>query len=187
MEWYLYDESEAGDNYLLFDNFSVTASASAVSPSITAQPESQTVEAGDFVIFFVTATATPPVSYQWQFNGIALPDETDDFLLVFDVQSINAGDYSVIVSNGAGKITSAPARLTVSGDSAGLTLQISLSPQPRIAWLSQAGVNYQVQFTTDLSQPNWKPFGQSISGTGGVVSFTDSTATGSQRFYRIVQ
>jgi len=61
-----------------------------------------------------------------------------------------------------------------------------LGHQNRIeAMLNQE--SYQVQFITDLSQPNWKPFGQSISGSGGVVSFTDSMATGSQRFYRIVQ
>lgn len=44
----------------------------AVAPEIVVQPESQAVGAGATVTFSVVATGTTP-SYQWQFNGEAIP------------------------------------------------------------------------------------------------------------------
>src|SRR6266446_5072713 len=53
-------------------NFWVDAvfnSAAAVAPSITAQPASQTVTAGQTATFSVTASGTAPLTYQWKKNG----------------------------------------------------------------------------------------------------------------------
>src|SRR5207245_6575276 len=52
---------------------SVTSSAATltvnVPPSITTQPASQTVTAGQTATFSVTASGTAPLSYQWSKNG----------------------------------------------------------------------------------------------------------------------
>jgi hypothetical protein len=39
---------------------------------ITVQPAGQTVLAGSQVILQVTATGSPPLAYQWSYNGIRL-------------------------------------------------------------------------------------------------------------------
>lgn len=39
-------------------------------PSITAQPQNQTVFAGQSATLTVTATGDAPLSYQWTFNGL---------------------------------------------------------------------------------------------------------------------
>src|SRR5260370_14387685 len=44
--------------------FSVTIAANAVAPSITAQPANPTVPAGQTATFSVTASGTPPLTYQ---------------------------------------------------------------------------------------------------------------------------
>src|SRR5207248_2515823 len=47
----------------------LTVNAAAVGPTITTQPVSQTVTAGQTATFTVVAAGTAPLSYQWQKNG----------------------------------------------------------------------------------------------------------------------
>jgi pectate lyase len=91
----------------------LTVNAAPVPPSITTQPASQTVNAGSSVTFSVVATGTAPLSYQWKFNGGNITGATSSSLTLNNVQSANAGSYTVLVSNSAGSVTSAAATLTV--------------------------------------------------------------------------
>src|SRR2546427_11432348 len=50
----------------------LTVSAAAVAPSITTQPLSQTVTAGQPPSFSVTATGAAPLTYQWKKNNVAI-------------------------------------------------------------------------------------------------------------------
>src|ERR1019366_278359 len=84
-----------------------------VPPTITTQPESQTVALGQNASFSVTANGTAPLSYQWSFNGAALAGATSSTLPLNNVQTNKAGSYTVVVTNMAGSITSAVAPLTV--------------------------------------------------------------------------
>src|SRR5205807_6409743 len=49
--------------------------------------------------------------YQWQFNGNPIARGTSTSFLTNNIQSPALGDYTVVVSNSAGSITSAVARL----------------------------------------------------------------------------
>jgi hypothetical protein len=82
-------------------------------PSITTQPLSQTTAVGSKVTFRVVAAGTAPLSYQWRFKSRILPGATASSLVLANVQSTNAGGYSVVVSNIAGGITSGTATLYV--------------------------------------------------------------------------
>ncbi|MEI2725306.1 MAG: cohesin domain-containing protein [Verrucomicrobiota bacterium] len=82
-------------------------------PFIVSQPASQTVTAGNNATFTVGAGGTPPLSYQWRFNSNDLTGETGVSLTLTNVQIANAGNYSVVVSNGLGAVTSSNALLTV--------------------------------------------------------------------------
>jgi plastocyanin len=88
-------------------------------PTVVAQPGSQTVQVGQNVTFSVTATGTSPLSYQWRFNGANIPNATATSLVLNNVQTNNAGNYSVIVSNPLGMATSTDATLTVRGQPVG--------------------------------------------------------------------
>jgi hypothetical protein len=84
-----------------------------VPPSFTLQPGNQIAEAGDRATFTNAATGTVPLAYQWRFNGAALPGKTNTSLTLTNVDFTNAGDYTVVVMNVAGSITSQTATLTV--------------------------------------------------------------------------
>lgn len=80
-------------------------------PTITSQPVSATVTAGNTANFSVTATNA--ASYQWFFNGNALGGATSATLSVPNAQSANAGSYFVAVTNPSGTTNSNTVTLTV--------------------------------------------------------------------------
>ncbi len=82
-------------------------------PSITSQPLSRTNLAGTDAVFSVTASGTPPLGYQWQFNNAKIPGATAATLTVSGAQPTNAGNYTVVITNVAGAVTSSIASLTV--------------------------------------------------------------------------
>ncbi|MGD0651989.1 MAG: M4 family metallopeptidase [Verrucomicrobiia bacterium] len=84
-----------------------------VPPTITTQPTNQTVVAGGTAAFSVLADGTPPLSYQWSFNGTNLTGATSGSLTLTNVQLTQAGTYAVQVANTAGSTTSSNAMLTV--------------------------------------------------------------------------
>ncbi|MBI2924123.1 MAG: SUMF1/EgtB/PvdO family nonheme iron enzyme [Verrucomicrobia bacterium] len=81
--------------------------------SITTQPVSQTVNAGQNASFTVTATGTAPLSYQWRKNGVNISGATSATLTLNSVGAGNSGAYSVVVSSPQGSATSANATLAV--------------------------------------------------------------------------
>ncbi len=57
---------------------------------------------GANVTLTVIATGPAPLSYQWQFNGANLPNETNKTLPFIALALTNAGDYTAIVTNLSG-------------------------------------------------------------------------------------
>src|SRR5437870_2479440 len=93
----------------------LTVSAAAVAPSITMQPLSQTVTAGQPASFSVTATGTAPLSYQWNKNDVAISGATSStYTTAATTSSDHGAQFTVVVSNAAGSATSSAAMLTVS-------------------------------------------------------------------------
>lgn len=95
-----------------------TATSTVVAPSITTQPVSQSVTAGDAARFSVAATGTSP-TYQWYKNGTALTGATGSSLAIAATSTSDAGSYTVAVKNSSGSVTSAAATLTVRAASVG--------------------------------------------------------------------
>ncbi len=91
----------------------LTVSTNGIPPTINTPPQSQTVEKGQNATFTVTANGTQPLLYQWRFNGGDLVGATSSSYTRFNAQTNDAGPYTVVVTNGAGSITSAPATLSV--------------------------------------------------------------------------
>lgn len=90
--------------------------AAAVAPSITTQPLSQTVKAGDSVSFTVVATGTAPLIYQWAKGGSNITDAIDATYTIAAASNANEGEYTCTVTNGVGNATSNPAALDVRTD-----------------------------------------------------------------------
>jgi glycogen debranching enzyme len=77
------------------------------------QTETQTVTTGSSVQFSVTASGRPTATYQWYFNGTAISGATSSTYAISNVQSGNAGTYTVVVSNTVGSVTSNAVTLIV--------------------------------------------------------------------------
>jgi len=81
---------------------------------IVSQPQPQQCFIGSSAVFSVVAGGTPPLTYQWQFNGANLVGCTNSSLVLTNIQAGAAGNYSVVVSHPGGSVTSAAALLYVS-------------------------------------------------------------------------
>jgi hypothetical protein len=103
----------AGSLYLACSNHTIRKGVLAVAPAIITQPQGRTVAVGGGVQFAVTAAAVPEPAYQWYFNGAAINGATAASYGFGAARASDAGDYTVVVSNALGTVTSAKAVLTV--------------------------------------------------------------------------
>jgi polyhydroxybutyrate depolymerase len=83
-------------------------------PTITSQPSAVSVVAPASVTFFVTATGTATLSYQWRRNGVDIAGATTASYTLTPTSVADSGaNFSVRISNSAGTVESANAALTV--------------------------------------------------------------------------
>ena len=92
----------------------LTVSASASNPVISAQPTNLTVFAGRPAIFSVTTSGTAPLRYQWMKNGVNIAGGTSAIYSVSAAIGTDHGaTFRAVVSNSVGGVTSAAATLAV--------------------------------------------------------------------------
>jgi hypothetical protein len=89
-------------------------------PIILAQPQPQVVSLGEPGSFFVLVADTRNLTYHWRFNGTDLANATNDTLLLTNVGTNNEGQYTVVLVNNSGSVTSAPAMLWFDSNGNGL-------------------------------------------------------------------
>jgi endonuclease/exonuclease/phosphatase family metal-dependent hydrolase len=101
----------AVDNLIVGTNFTDILPSNP--PGIIAPPQSQTVTEDSTATFTVMASGTPPLSYQWQYNGTNVADATTSVLSLPGVTTNQASDYTVSVTNAFGATNTAAATLAV--------------------------------------------------------------------------
>ena len=84
-----------------------------LTPSITSQPQGQINSIGSNVTFNVTATGTASLTYQWRKETAPLTGKTNASLVLSNLVTNDAGNYTVVVANRAGGTTSLVAVLSV--------------------------------------------------------------------------
>ena len=89
-------------------------------PQILSQPHPQVVGPGALASFFVVVANSRDLSYQWRLNGTNISGATNDALLLTNVEAMNEGQYSVVLTNSSGSVTSAPTALMLDRDGDGL-------------------------------------------------------------------
>jgi len=105
----------------------LTVSSTTVAPSITTQPANQAVTAGQTASFTVVATGTAPLTYQWRRNGTAIAGATlSSYTTPPATSSDDGSQFTVVVSNTAGTVTSNAGMLTVSST----TVAPAITTQP---------------------------------------------------------
>ena len=128
-------------------------------PFITTPPQGRTVGSGAGVNLGVTAGGTSPLVYQWFQNGVAVPGGTGPTLSLSNIQPNQGGNYTVIIANAFGSITSAPALVVVFAPP-------SILAQPTNATVSVGGT---ATFSISALGPpplefQWRKNGANIAG-----------------------
>ncbi len=120
LRWF--DVNDSGNDHgVALDNLTVSFQTASNSvpltnspPSITTQPQSQTVNSGDSVIFSVVGGGTTPLSYQWQSNNVVVAGATNrTFTLASVTTNLTGSVYFATITNVVGVTNSQAATLTV--------------------------------------------------------------------------
>jgi hypothetical protein len=155
--------------------------AAALSPSITAQPQSATVTAGQAATFTVAATGTAPLLYQWNKEGAAISGATAASYTTPDTSLADNGTmFRVAVTNSASTVASNAAVLTVKAASGAPPLTVTTASLPSgtvhtaySATLRAAGGQTPYTWTLVTGQ---LPAGLVLSGVAGTISGTPISA-----------
>ncbi len=147
-----------------------------VLPTVTTSPADRAVAAGSNVTFTVSATGTPPLFYQWNLNGGVIANATGTSYTRPNVQSADAGTYSVIVSNAAGAIASDEALLTVNtGPALSPITDQTVTAGETLAFTAQASdidTDQALSFSLDAGAPA----AAAIVSTNGAFSWVTTAA-----------
>lgn len=177
-----------------------SATQTPQAPQIAAQPADKAGFLGDTATFSVTATGTAPLTYDWRRNGATLGAAS---AATYTTPSLTAADdattYSVVVTNAAGSVTSASAKLSVSpkpiqvtaapqnvsvaeGKDASFTVSATGSGPITYQWLQNgaaiAGATQSsYTFTSAKLADSGKTFSVTVSNTAGAITTPTATLT----------
>jgi alpha-tubulin suppressor-like RCC1 family protein len=101
---------------------------------ITTPPLNQACYVGGTATFNVEAQGAGPLSYQWSEDGMEIEGATNAVLVFTNLQSEQAGAYSVTVGNAFGGASSAGVLLTV------LPAVITVQPQDQVTFVGGAAI-----------------------------------------------
>jgi hypothetical protein len=91
------------------------STSQSTAPAISQQPSNVTVTVGQTATFTVVATGSATLSYQWQKATTPIAGATSaSYTTAPTTGSDNGSQFTVVVSNSAGSVTSSAAKLTVS-------------------------------------------------------------------------
>ncbi|HEU5080687.1 MAG TPA: immunoglobulin domain-containing protein [Opitutaceae bacterium] len=138
-------------------------SASAVAPKIVTPPTGLNVTVGQPATFKVVASGTGPLTYTWRKNGTKVGTNSATFTISSALQ-IDAGWYSVVVSNSAGSVTSNAVSLGVNLTQ--ILTKPSITSQPKAVTVAP-GQSASFSVTATGSGPlhyQWKKNGVNITG-----------------------
>ena len=116
---------QADTGYTFFSELPATVAAAlraradgapaAGSPTITTQPVGQTAAVGGSASFSVVAAGASTLTYQWSREEIEIPGATAATLTLSNLTATALGNYTVVVRNPVGSVTSAAVPLVLSG------------------------------------------------------------------------
>ena len=155
-----------------------------VAPEITQQPASLTVVCGTTATFTVAASGTSP-NYQWYYNDTnLLTGETSASLVLNNVMLSQAGTYKVVVSNGAGSVTSSSATLSVTATAPTIGTIAYSGGAFHFTFGTEPGCTYIIEYKHNVDDLEWTLLA-TVPGNGSPAPIDDPAPAPDQRFYRV--
>lgn len=143
------------------DNGSPGLTTGSVPITVVTPPTNVTVSAGSPAQFSVVARGLPRVRYQWLHNSNPLAGATTATLNLTNVQSGDAGTYTVRLTNGLEVVTRA-ATLTV--NPAPVAPTVTVLPQDQTLYLNQHATFSVAAIGNPAPQYEWRFNGQVLLG-----------------------
>lgn len=146
-------------------------------PTITAPPISRVVGPGTAVELSVSATSESGLSYQWRFNGQPIAGATGAAYTIPAADAASAGRYTVVVTNEAGSVESAPANVSLF-DVATFVGTIITGP---------VGATYRIEYRDELAPEDaWQPATTLTLAASPTVWIDENSRAGTRRFFRAI-
>jgi hypothetical protein len=187
-QWITATATDSANNTSEF-SAGVQAAAPGAPITITSQPVSRTNTAGTTATFSVAASSAQPLTYQWRkntsnlSNGGNVSGATSSDLILSAVGAGDVANYSVLISNSSGSVTSSVVTLTVIPPP---SITIARSAGSIMLSWPQTSTGFTAQQTPNLSPPvTWSPVTNTPVLGGG--KYTITIVPGNARtFYRLI-
>jgi hypothetical protein len=131
----------------------------------------------------VGAIGSGSLSYQWYFNGVAIPGATGSNYLLNNIQFTNAGLYNVVVSSVYDSVTNTPYQVVVN------PANVAVGFNPDLVIQGTVGYSFVIQYSTNLADTNsWTTLTHLVLAQP-VEYWLDTSAQWnkpSSRFYRVI-
>ncbi|MEE9429470.1 MAG: LamG-like jellyroll fold domain-containing protein [Melioribacteraceae bacterium] len=148
--------------------YQAIASLVSFPPTIVEQPQTVQAIESDSAQFFIAATGTKPLSYQWRKNGSDIVGETDTtYTIPFVAPIDNNSQFSCIVSNGSGIDTSNSVFLFVTGENERVTHNLQVlynfeQDSTKVTDISNLGSDLDLTIE-DTTKTRWVPYGLEVT------------------------
>jgi hypothetical protein len=137
-------------------------------PVIEIQPEDRFPTTNATATLSVTVSGDGPVTYQWRFNGEAIPGATNSVYSITRFNEDKAGTYDVVVTNPFGTTISDPATVAL-----GVALVITRQPQSQTIAVGETA-QFSVEATGTMPYSyRWRSNGTNITAAN-VTGVTNS-------------
>ena len=151
-------------------------------PAITGQPASITRLTGTSASFSVVASGYPTPAFQWKKATVDIGGATSSTYTIPTVAIVDAGSYTVYISNSQGNVTSSAAVLTVTNS------PVTISVQPTGSTIAVGGnYTFTVTLSTNVTPPityQWFHDNVSISnGTNTTYSVASAVPNDAGNYY----
>ena len=157
----------------------------ALLPSLVSPFSGTIVIWGQDAVLNVGAVGSGPLSYQWYFNGQAIAGAMASSYALNGIQFTNAGLYGVVVSSEYGSVTNTAYQVVVNPANTSIGLFAGVTIQGTV------GYNYNIQSTTNLSDPNSWVTVTNITLTSPIQIWNDNSSDvhnpgNLQKFYQVL-
>ena len=172
---YLEKPAAEGQSVVNWDNCSLQTMLAA--PTIVTPPVNATTLPGSNISFSVTSVGSPPLTYQWQFNGTGIAGATNRVLQLTNITTDSVGSYRALVTGPGGSVTSAPAMLSLFD----LTrpMLVAFSPAPNLNNVpGNAAISLVYSMPIDPASVTPKTIAVSGSQSGRLTNQASFSVTG---------
>ena len=157
------------------------SACTCIEVTVTTEPTDTSVCEGNDAAFFLEATGTPNIDYQWYKGDDAISGETNDTLTFTATTASDAGNYKCIVTNSCGEDTTIVVTLTVNKNTV-------INTQPTDKTVCEGD---DVTFTVEADGSNltyqWQKDGSDISGeTSASLTLTNVSTDDDATKYKVI-